>query len=179
MRPGPQAPTANRPPRSWSGAAAAHRLVSAAAAVSVCVTIGTGTAYGYFTAAGTGQGTPAAATSLSALTTTATTPSGALLYPGSAKVPLTLTITNPGPRPVQVTAVVVDSSRSTVMTGNAGACTTGITVTLPGSVAINVAAGATVAQTIASVVQFASTTVGNGCQGATFTIPVVLTGKTT
>ena len=150
--------------------------VAAAGATMVGVLAMAGTATARWTTSGSGSGTGATAGGLARLTTTAVTASGTALAPnGSA--PLTLRVANPSNVAVTVTSVTLDGSRSITSTGAIGTCAnpalsvsssgwsgvtvpangTSGTITIPGAVAMGAGAD-------------------NGCQGATFTIPVTLTG---
>ncbi len=137
--------------------------------------LASGTAYAYWATTGTGSGPAKATNRLPALITTAASPSG-LRYPSGPKTALVVKIHNPGTLEVLVTGVTIDSSQPITSTGAGRTCTvTGITLD-PSVTTIDLMPGATVSTTIASVVSM-STAADNGCQGATFAIPVLLSGK--
>jgi hypothetical protein len=155
-----------------------HRLlVVGAGALSTLLLTGTASAYWHSTGAGTGSASSAAG--LASLTTTATVATGAALAPGGSAAPLTLTIDNPGSLAVTVTTLALDASRSIGVTGAKGTCTNPpLSVTTPaGWTGLTVPAGGTTgATTIAGAVSL-GVAASSGCQGATFTIPVTLTGR--
>lgn len=158
------------------------RRPRAALAVGVLglAVLSTGTGFAYWEASGSGSGT-AAAGSAAPLTTVATTASAtSLLYPGGPAADVRLTVSNPNSYPVTVTAVTANGA--VTATGGIGTCvTTGVTLATPaaglpftvpekvggtnGSIAVTLTAGAQM-----------SNTSENGCQGATFSLPVALAG---
>jgi hypothetical protein len=154
------------------------QIIAVASALGV-VALGS-SAYAYWLTTGAGSGSGATANGLTAFTTTATVPSGALLYPG-ATAPLTVDVDNTGNNyALTVTAVSLDGSRSIqVDSAHQAACTNpAISVTTP-----NAWAGISVGQdtssgavTVPGAVSM-GLTASSGCQGATFTIPVTLTGR--
>jgi hypothetical protein len=137
--------------------------------------LGTGTAVAYWAAAGSGSGTAAAGTAqpLSTVATSASVTS--LLYPGGPAADVTLAVQNPNPYPVTITGVAADGP--VTATGGIGTCTThGVTLVAPtAGLPFTVSPSATATVTLASAAQM-STAAENGCQGATFTLPVSLTG---
>jgi hypothetical protein len=137
-----------------------------------------GTASAYWLNVGTGTGSASSATGLTSLTTTATVASGAALAPGGAAVALSVQVDNPGSLAVTVTAVALDNSRTIGVSGAKGTCVNPpLTVTTPvGWSGLTVpAGGSTGATTIPGAVAL-GVGASSGCQGATFTIPVTLTG---
>ncbi|MCU1443289.1 MAG: hypothetical protein JWQ59_1439 [Cryobacterium sp.] len=152
-------------------------MVTAAA-----VTIAGGTAFAYWsTAPGSGSGA-AKAGEAQALTTTAIAASiTSLLYPNGPNADVKITVVNPNPFNVTVTGV---TSRITVGTpvtasGGTGVCTTtGVTFVAPaaGVIPFTVPKNDSVTVTLIAAAKMddASQT---GCQKATFTIPVTLTGE--
>jgi hypothetical protein len=136
-------------------------------------TIGAGGAYAYWTIGGGGTGSAVPAHGLAALTTTATAAVGDLLYPGSNSVPLSLKINNPGVLPVIINAVTANGAITSDKTGCAG---TNVTFTPASGLSITVGTGATVTTSVAHLVSMSNSAV-NACQGATFTIPVTLSGR--
>jgi hypothetical protein len=137
--------------------------------------LGTGTAVAYWAAAGAGSGTAAAGTAqpLSTVTTSASVSS--LLYPGGPAADVTLAVQNPNPYPVTVTGVAVDGA--VTATGGIGTCAThGVSLVAPtGGLPFTVSPSATATVTLSGAATM-STAAENGCQGATFTLPVSLTG---
>lgn len=131
-------------------------------------------AFAAWTATGSGSGY-AKATSAQALTTvdvSATTT--ATLYPG-ATGNVQLRIANPNPYPVTVTGV---SGNGAIDSSAPAACdnSTGVTFTNQTGLSINVPANGTADATLTGSVQMSNAS-DNACQGATFTIPVTLSGQ--
>lgn len=137
--------------------------------------LGTGTAVAYWAAAGSGTGTAAAGTAqpLSTVATSASTTS--LLYPGGPAADVALVVQNPNPYPVTITGVSADGP--VTASGGIGTCTThGVTFGTPTSgLPFTVSPSASATVTLGGAAQM-SATAENGCQGATFTLPVALTG---
>jgi len=161
----------------------------------------TGIAFAAWTATGSGSGY-AKATTAQALTTvdvSATVVAGASgLYPGGT-TGLDIKIHNPNSYPVLVTGVAakLDATHFVVGTGGGGSCTDDpSTESTPGNAAtlahptgvsfsgwaspadgtaIAVAASGDTEVTLAGKVSMSNTS-DNGCQGATFSIPVTLSG---
>ncbi len=141
--------------------------------VAVVVLAAAGLAYAAWTSSGTGSGY-AKAKSAQALTTvdiSATT--AATLYPG-ATGDVEIKISNPNPYPVQVTSVTGNGA-ITPDAGHASCTVTGVTFANQTGQTINVAAGGTTTKTLTGAASMDNTS-SNGCQGATFTIPVSLSG---
>jgi hypothetical protein len=127
-------------------------------------------AFAAWTAGGTGDGYAQAKTAVN-LTTSAATLS-ATLYPGGTGDAY-VNITNPNPYPVKVTTVAANGAITA-----SGTCTaSSVTFTAPGAgtLAWVIAAGATTQFTMSNSVAMASSA-PDTCQGATFTIPVTLSG---
>ena len=132
--------------------------------------------YAAFTATGTGSGRATAVTAQS-ITITATACAAADLYPGGPAGAICFTLHNPNPYAVSFNGVAypsaVVSNSSTCAASNVSIATSAPTTLTP---AITVGAGATSGTlSIAGVLQMASTA-PNGCQGATFDVPVTLSG---
>ena len=137
-----------------------------------------GTASAYWPTGGAASGSAASGSSLASLTTTATPATGSPLVPGGPAVALSVTVDNPGSLAVTVTGVALDTSRGIGVTGARGTCTNPpLTVVTPaGWSGLTVPAnGTTGATTIAAAVSLGAGA-SSGCQGATFTIPLTLTG---
>ena len=132
-----------------------------------------GFVYAAWTTNGSGSGY-AKAGSASALTTvdvSATTT--ASLYPGQ-NGNVKLSINNSNPYAVRVTAVTGNGS----ITSDTSGCTTanhGVTVTNQTGQSIDIAANSSTTTTLSGAASMAASS-DNACQGATFTIPVSLTG---
>jgi hypothetical protein len=132
-----------------------------------------GLVYAAWTTNGSGSGY-AKAGSASPLTTvdvSATTP--ATLYPG-ANGDVLVRINNPNTFPVRVTAI---SGNGTITAaGGTGTCTTtGVTFTNQSGLPIDISASSAVTSTLTGAAHMSNAS-DDGCQGATFTIPVSLTG---
>ncbi len=132
-----------------------------------------GLVYAAWTASGTGEGY-AKAQSAQALTTvdiSATT--AATLYPG-ATGNVEIRISNPNPYPVEVDDIT-GSGAITADAGHASCTVTGVTFTDQTNANIDVPANGATTTTLNNAAQMSNAS-SNGCQGATFTIPVSLTG---
>jgi hypothetical protein len=96
------------------------------------------------------------------------------LYPGTDGDVL-IQVHNPNPFPVKVTQVAANGS--VTASGGTGTCTvTGVSLNSPVSTSIEVAASSNSAETTLTDAAHMSSASEDGCQGATFTIPVSLTG---
>jgi hypothetical protein len=130
-----------------------------------------GIAFAAWTATGTGSGYAKAKTAqpLTTVDVSATTP--ATLYPGATGDVL-LKIHNPNPYPVVVTDVTGNGS----ITASNGSCNVAsVTFTNQTGLSLNVPASSDATFTLSGAVQM-STAANDNCQGATFTIPVALSG---
>jgi hypothetical protein len=152
------------------------------AAVTVLVLGVVGFAFAAWTSSGNGSGY-AQASSAQALTTSDLSGSSFTnkLYPGASNRDVKIDINNPNPYPVTVTSITsngviqADSSHQTAGCGTSSdASTTGVTFTDQTGLSISVAANSDTAVTrsAASMSNSSDTT----CQGATFTIPVSVSG---
>jgi hypothetical protein len=138
-----------------------------------------GLVYAAWTATGGGSGY-AKATSAQALTTTDVSASTtATLYPG-ADGDVLIRISNPNPYPVQVTdvtgngTITADSGHSTC--GSDVGHPTGVTFTDQTGLTINVPASGNTQTTLTGAAHMSNAS-DDSCQGATFTIPVSLSGQ--
>lgn len=145
-----------------------HRVLALLGGVIVFLALA-GTASAYWSVTGSGSGSAGAGSALG-LTTSAVTPS-AQLYPGGtgdAKV----TINNPNSFAVTVTDV---TGGTITGSGGAGTCsTTGVTFGDQHNMSTLIAAHGSSTVTFANSVTMSNSS-DNGCQGATFTIPVTIT----
>lgn len=137
-----------------------------------------GLVYAQWLASGNGQGFAKAgkAASLSTLDVSArVSTSSGVLYPGASGDVL-IQVHNPNPYPVTVTKVSTGTGAVTA-SGGTGTCTTsGVSLNSPQSVSIEVPAeGDSAEEVLAGAAQMSNSS-DDGCQGATFTIPVELTG---
>jgi hypothetical protein len=146
------------------------------AAITVLVLAATALVYAAWTSTGTGNGYAKAGTAVDL--TTSSTAAAASLYPG-VDGDVALKVNNPNPYPVQVTDVT--GNGAITASGGTGTCTTtGVTFTAQHGQTINVPAKSggvdgTTTTTLTGAAHMSNSS-DNGCQGATFTIPVTLTG---
>ncbi len=165
-----------------------RRRVGVVLGVTLLLT-GGGVAVASWTATGTGQGSARAA-SVTGLVVSAGSPVGAL-YPlpadstpatgyGSGTVgSVATTVTNPNPVPVTITTATVGSVTANPLTGRTCAAgsvlpTTGAPITL--SPPVTLAAGSGPTAVIVPGALYMVSTAENGCQGASFSVPVTVTG---
>ena len=141
--------------------------------ITIVVLIAAGLAYAAWTASGTGAGYAKAGSAQALTTNDVSATTAADLYPG-ANGDVKVEINNPNPYPVQVTAIS-GSGTITPDSGHASCSPTGVTFTNQTGLSINVPANGTQAATLDNAASM-SNAAANGCQGATFTIPVSLTG---
>jgi len=148
-----------------------RRAFVAMAIVGVIVT-GGGIAAALWSANGSGPG-QAKALSAQSLTVTAAT-GAADLYPGFTGGDVFFTITNPNPYPVTFTSMTA----GTVTSSNPAACpSANVSVANASGLSLAAAASSTSGtQSIANVVTMAAGA-PDGCQGATFTINLTLSGS--
>ena len=150
------------------------RKIAAALGVMTAFLLSCGIAAAAWTSGGTGTATATAGTASALTTTTADAVTTGLLFPGGAAGNAVIKIANPNPYPVTVTGIA--GSGTVTASGGAGTCTTtGVSFTAPSSVSIAIAANGSATHTMTGAVTMNSTS-ENGCQGATFSIPVTITG---
>ncbi len=99
---------------------------------------------------------------------------GNLLYPG-ADGNVLVQIHNPNPYPVKVTEISA-AGAVTAANGTGPCTTTGVSLNSPLAVSIEVGANTDSGEEVLSGAAHMSNSSDDGCQGATFTIPVTLTG---
>ena len=165
-----------------------RKLVIGAALTTAAM--GMGVAYAQWTASGSGNGTAKAgsAQGVAAATVTYSGTTG-LLYPGGAGQ-LQVSLHNPNTYPVKVTSVAQDTSAGMFVSSSAGAaCTDAASSTHPTGVSfatqtqdatpadITLTAGQTATFTLNGVSMTGAS--DNGCQGATFTIPLTTSAVST
>jgi hypothetical protein len=132
-----------------------------------------GLVYAAWTTNGSGSGYAKAGTAQALTTVDISASTAATLYPG-ADGDVLIKINNPNPYPVRVTDVTGNGT-ITADSGHATCVTTGVTFTDQHSQTLDVAAGSQTQNTLAGAAHMSNAS-DNGCQGATFTIPVSLTG---
>lgn len=155
---------------------ALRALVSVATTLALSAVVG-GAAFAVWSSTGSGSGTATAGSTVALTTSSVTAPtSGA--YPGGPAVALALVVSNPNGVPVRITSVALDSTRPVTVTGASGTCATPPVAVSATGLSIALAANASdVAISVPSALTLGAAT-ASGCQGATFTVPVVLTGQT-
>ncbi len=129
-------------------------------------------AYAAWTASGGGQGYAKAGTAQALTTVDVSATTTATLYP-SGTGDVFLKINNPNPYPVTVASV----TGSGVVTSTVPACdlSTGVTFVNQTGLSLTVPAGGATAFTLTGAAAMSNAS-ANACQGATFTIPVTLSG---
>ena len=133
-----------------------------------------GLVYAAWTTNGTGSGYAKAGTAQALTTVDVSASTAATLYPGGPAGDVTIRVSNPNSYPVTVTGVA-GSGAITPDAGHASCTTTGVTFTDQTGLTISVPAGGATTQTLSGAASMSNASV-NGCQGATFTIPVTLSG---
>ena len=132
-----------------------------------------GLVYAAWTTNGSGSGYAKAGTASALTTVDASASTSADLYPGS-NGDVKLRINNPNPFPVRVTAVA--GNGTITPDGSHATCTTtGVSFTDQTGQTLDVAASTATTFTLDDAAHMSNASV-DGCQGATFTIPVSLTG---
>jgi len=136
--------------------------------------LGSGIAAAAWLVSGTGPAVSQAATAVN-LTVTAGTPV-ASLYPGATGA-VHAHVTNPNPFPVRLTGASFGAVTTAPLSGKT--CTaSNVTTSGPLTLAtpINMGAGENAPVTVPGVLQMISTA-ADGCQGATFTVQMTLSGE--
>jgi hypothetical protein len=149
-----------------------------AVAVIVAVFAAVGLVYAAWTTNGSGSAYAKAGTAASVGTIDVSASTAATLYPGVTGDVL-IKFDNPNPYAVTITAVA-GSGAITADAGHAGCTTTGVTFTNQSSLSLVVpakvgAVNGTLQSTLTGAASMSNASL-NACQGATFTIPVTLTG---
>ena len=141
--------------------------------VTVIVMTAGGFVYAAWTTNGSGSGYAKAGSSQALTTVDVSASTAATLYPGVSG-DVKLQISNPNPYAVRVTGV---SGNGTITpdAGHSGCTTTGVSFTNQSSLTIDVPASSSTTTTLTGAAAMSNASL-NACQGATFTIPVTLTG---
>jgi hypothetical protein len=146
------------------------------ASVALGVLLAAAVAYAAWTATGSGSGYAKAGTAQALTTVDASASVTNTLVPGGSG-DFAITVSNPNAYPVSVTAVTLNGAP--VGSGGIGTCTTtGVTISqaaIDATLPFTVPAGGTHTDVVASGASMDNTS-SNGCQGATFTVPVTLSG---
>src|SRR6266516_3757332 len=132
-----------------------------------------GLVYAAWTNTGSGSGYAKAGTAQALTTVDVSASTAATLYPG-ANGDVLIKVNNPNPYPVRVTDVTGNGT-ITADSGHATCVTTGVTFTDQHSQTLDIAASSQTQTTLTGAAHMSNAS-DNGCQGATFTIPVSLTG---
>ena len=149
-----------------------------AVAVLVAVMATVGLVYAAWTTNGTGNAYTKAGSAQAIGTIDVSASTTATLYPGVTGDVL-IKLDNPNPYAVTVTAISGNGS-ITADAGHSGCTTTGVTFTNQSSLSLVIPAksggvNGTLQQTLTGAASMSTASL-NACQGATFTIPVSLTG---
>ena len=156
------------------------RIINRKLAVGVIVAAfaAVGLVYAAWTTNGTGSAYAKAGTAAAISTVDVSASTSATLYPGVSGDVL-IKLDNPNPYPVTVTAISGNGT-ITADAGHSGCTTTGVTFTNQSSLSLVIPAksGGTdgVLQTTLSGAASMTNASLNACQGATFTIPVTISG---
>ncbi len=148
-----------------------HRIVGAAVAVLVVGVVGL--VYAAWTSSGSGAGYAKAGTAQALTTVDVSASTTPTLYPGASGDVL-LRVNNPNSYPVRVTTVTANGA-VTAIGGIAACTTTGVSFTTQTSQTLDVPASSAATFTLTGAAQMSNAS-DDGCQGATFTIPVSLAG---
>jgi len=152
-----------------------RRLIFAAVTLMTLGIVSLG--YAAWTSSGNGSGFAQASTA-KALTSLNVSGTSASLYPG-AVADLQLNISNPNPYPIKVTdvtgngAITADAGHATC--GQDAGHPTGVSYTDQHNLTITVPANASTQVALSNSVSMSNAS-DNSCQGATFTVPVSLSG---
>jgi hypothetical protein len=144
--------------------------------MTLIVMVAVGFVYAAWTTSGSGSGYAKAGTSQALTTVDVSATTSASLYPGQSGN-VTLKINNPNGYNVRVTAVALNGQQTdiTADAGHSGCTTTGVTFSNQSSLSLDVNAGSQAEFTLNGAASMSNASL-NACQGATFTIPVTLTG---
>jgi hypothetical protein len=148
------------------------RKLAVVATVAVLSVVGL--VYAAWTTNGSGSGYAKAGTAQALSTVDVSASTSATLYPGGPAGDVLIRISNPNSYPVKVTAVSGNGS-ITPDAGHASCTTTGVTFTDQTGLNISVPASGQTTATLAGAASMSNASV-DGCQGATFTIPVSISG---
>jgi hypothetical protein len=133
-------------------------------------------AWAYWQSSGSGSGVATTGT-LAPVTVSAFTggdANTAKLYPGGPATDVMLRIDNTNAYPVTLVGVALTANGSITGVGGSGTCTTtGVTFSAPSNLSIAVAPGSHLVRLAGAAAMSAAS--DNGCQGASFHIPVTIT----
>jgi hypothetical protein len=132
-----------------------------------------GLVYAAWTTSGSGSGYAKAGSAQALTTVDVSASTAATLYPG-ANGDVLIKINNPNPYPVRITDVTGNGA-VTADSGHATCVTTGVTFTDQHTQTIDIPVSSQTQATLTGAAHMSNAS-DNGCQGATFTIPVSLSG---
>jgi hypothetical protein len=145
-------------------------------ATALSLLLAAGVAYAAWTASGSGLGYAKAGSAQALTTVDASASVVNTLVPGGTG-DFAVTVSNPNAYPVSVSAVTLNGS--VTGSGGTGTCTTtGVTISqaaINATVPFTVPAHSTHTDVVANGASMSNAS-DDGCQGATFTVPVTLTG---
>jgi hypothetical protein len=141
----------------------------------------TGLVFAAWLTNGTGSATVKAGTASALSTLDASASTSATLYPG-VNGDVAVRISNPNPFPVRVTAISLNGANSDITpdAGHSSCSPTGVSFTNQSNLTVDVPAksggtNGTATATLSGAASMSNASV-DACQGATFTIPVTITG---
>ena len=140
---------------------------------ALAIGLGAGSAFGYFTTSGVGQGSASTASMLP-VTGAAATPT-TLLVPGGT-VGVTLSLTNPNAFPI--TVVGASSAGPVLVDGSHMGCPPTSVAFIDQSGSLLQLGGNETATLILNAAASMSDSAPDACQGASFTIPLFITART-
>ena len=150
-----------------------QRIIAASTTVLVLGVVGL--VYAAWTTTGSGSGYAKAGTAQELTTVDVSASTTATLYPGTDGDVL-IRIKNPNPYPVEVSSITGDGT-ITPDSGHSGCTPTGVTFQNQTGLTIDVPANNGETETTLNNAAHMSNASVNACQGATFTIPVSLSGQ--
>ncbi|MDX6663486.1 MAG: hypothetical protein QOG09_1588 [Solirubrobacterales bacterium] len=157
-----------------------HKAVAALAAV--VAVIGASLVYAAWLATGTGSGYAKAGSAQALSTVDVSASTAATLYPGGSGDVL-IKVSNPNSYPIRVTGIALNGSNSSIAadSGHSGCTTTGVSFSDQTGLSVDVPAksggvNGTVQTTLSGAAAMSNASL-DACQGATFTIPVSLSGS--
>ena len=145
------------------------------AVVTIAVAVAAvGLVYAAWTTNGGGSAYSKAGTAQALTTVDVSASTSATLYPGGPAGDVLIRVSNPNSYPVTVTGVSGNGA-ITADAGHAGCTTTGVSFTDQTGLSISVPANGQTTATLSGAASMSNASL-NACQGATFTIPVTISG---
>ena len=142
--------------------------------VALALVVGASLAFAAWTTSGSGQGYAKAGSAQALTTVDVAASTSATLYPGGPAGDVLIKVSNPNSYPVTVTGVAGNGT-ITADAGHAGCTTTGVSFTDQTGLSISVPANGQTQATLSGAASMTNASM-NACQGATFTIPVTISG---